>query len=169
MENIVVFVGNQHPESRGYVRLASNDPFAKPLIQPNYLQSQHDIDVLIEGVKIMNDVMKQKSVSELWDVKMDCAKYGDINTDDSALEAYIRDSIWHIYHPVGTCKMGDIEKDSMAVIDNKLKVRGIGNLRVADASIYPHQTSGNTQSPTYMVGEKAADIIGKLESIGIKS
>ena len=103
--------------------------------------------------------MQQTSMKRLWDQRMDCKKYGDIFSDDEALEQYIRDSVANIYHPIGTCKMGDIENDEMAVVDNRLKVKGIDNLRIVDASILPFETSGNPQSPVFMIGERASEFI----------
>lgn len=159
MHNIVAIVGLQHVASKGYIRLQSNDPFDHPLIQPNYLKEQEDVNQLKYGVRTMENIMKQSPMKRFWDKRMDCNKYGNIADDDDALEQYIRDSILNIYHPIGTCKMGDIDKDNMAVVDNKLKVKGIKNLRVADASILPHLTSGNTQLPTFMIGERASHFI----------
>ena len=113
----------------------------------------------MDGVKKLHDIMTQPAMQKLWDYPMDCKKYGDIRDDDKALEKYIRDSVLNIYHPIGTCKMGDIDSDEMAVVDNKLLVKGVKNLRVVDASILPYLTSGNTQVPTFMIGEKGSDII----------
>ena len=102
---IVTLVGLQHPESRGWVRLQSTDPLDPPLIQPNYLKEQHDVNVLMEGHRIMTEVMSQPSLRKMWDYRMDCKTYGDIDGDEDNLERYIRDSIVNIYHPVGKCKM----------------------------------------------------------------
>ena len=159
MDNIVTAIGLQHPESKGYVKLKSSDPFEYPLIQPNYLKEQIDVDRLIDGFRKLDAIMKQPPLNKLWDKRMDCKIYGDIDNDDKALEQYIRDSILNIYHPIGTCKMGDIDKNEMAVVDNKLKVKVVRNLRVVDASIIPIQTSGNTQVPVFMIGERASHFI----------
>ena len=160
----MTFVGLQHPVSKGYVKLRSADPFEYPEIQPNYLREQIDVDRLMYGVKVMDKIMQQAVMKKIWDKRMDCRAYGDIYNDDKALEQYIRDSIWHIYHPIGTCKMGDVDTDEMAVVDNELKVKGVKNLRVADASILPQQTTGNTQVPVFMIGERASHFI--LETWG---
>eukprot|EP01084_Bolivina_argentea_P187658 323187_1 len=160
MMNIMTIVNLQHPESIGWVKLKSKNPFDYPAIQPNYLKSQFDIDSLIEGHKIMNNIMQQPSIKQLWDTKMECKKYGDLVNNDANLEKYIRDSMNNGYHPIGTCKMGDVS-DELAVVDNDLLVRYTKNLRIVDASILPQQTSGNTQAPVFMVAEKASDIILK--------
>eukprot|EP01084_Bolivina_argentea_P305590 527924_1 len=159
MMNILAVVILLHPESKGWIKLKSSNPFDYPLIQPNYLKEQFDVDVLMEGYKIIDEIMYQPSMKQMWDEKIYCKKYGNIVNNNTNLEKYIRDSVTLYDHPIGTCKMGNIVKDKMAVVDNKLLVRGTMNLRIADASIYPYQTSGNTQVPTYMVGEKASDII----------
>ena len=141
------------PESRGFVALKSADPADHPAIQPNYLDSPRDMEVLREGVRMTRRVMHSPAFEgirgpEIWP--------GDDIVDDADIDAAIREGAETIYHPVGTCKMGS---DDMAVVDDQLRVHGIGNLRVVDASIMPTLIGGNTNAPTIMIAEKAADMI----------
>ncbi|MFE3002173.1 GMC family oxidoreductase [Nocardia sp. NPDC059246] len=143
-----------YPKSRGELKLASADPFASPLIDPGYLTDPWDTEFLIEGIKMIREVMSHKSIA------------GDITenffpgqewADETALRRELPNRVHSIYHPVGTCRMG---VDERAVVDPTLKVHGIEGLRVADASIMPSITGGNTNAPSYMIGEKAAEFIG---------
>jgi len=141
------------PDSRGTIMAASADPFAKPLIKPNYLSDPNDQRVLNAGIKLTRDIfskqpLAQHSVAELIP--------GPDATSDEALAEYCRNYCTTIYHPVGTCRMG---QGPAAVVDDRLRVHGIGGLRVADASIMPTLTTGNTNAPTIMIGEKAAVMI----------
>ncbi|MCG8316617.1 MAG: choline dehydrogenase [Pseudomonadales bacterium] len=141
------------PESRGYVALNSVDPKAPPAIQPNYLSSSKDIDVLVKAVKIARTIFAASSFDPYRGAEY--APGPHIQTDEE-IAAYIRQAAETIYHPVGTCKMGN---DAQAVVDSELKVYGVGKLRVVDASIMPTLVGGNTNAPTIMVAEKAADMI----------
>ena len=141
------------PESRGYVALNSVDPKAPPAIQPNYLSSTKDIDVLVKAVKMARKIFAASSFDPYRGAEY--APGPHIQTD-AEIAAYIRQAAETIYHPVGTCKMGN---DSQAVVDSELKVRGVAKLRVVDASIMPTLVGGNTNAPTIMVAEKAADMI----------
>ncbi|MTE12211.1 GMC family oxidoreductase [Nocardia aurantiaca] len=143
-----------YPKSRGELKLASPDPFASPLIDPAYLTDPRDTEFLVEGIKMIREVMSNKSIA------------GDITenffpgqewADETALRRELPNRVHSIYHPVGTCRMG---VDERAVVDPTLKVHGIEGLRVADASIMPSITGGNTNAPSYMIGEKAAEFIG---------
>jgi len=141
------------PDSRGTIMAASADPFAKPVIKPNYLSDPNDQRVLNAGIKLTRDIfskqpLAQHSVAELIP--------GPDATSDEALAEYCRNYCTTIYHPVGTCRMG---QGPGAVVDERLRVHGIGGLRVADASIMPTLTTGNTNAPTIMIGEKAAVMI----------
>lgn len=145
------------PKSRGYFRLRSNDPFDAPSIQPHYLESDADMQVLVEGVKL---------ACELADTKTFSAYRGREVCDglklrnDSGIADYIRNTVETIYHPVGTCKMGT---DAMAVVDAHLRVHGMENLRIVDASILPEIVGGNPNAAVIMIAEKAANIIrGKV-------
>lgn len=142
-----------NPASRGSVTLSSNDPMAAPEIDPNYLAEDSDLQTLIAGAKMSRDIMKTEPLAayehkELFDIRD-----GMTNSDWAAI---IRNRSDTIYHPVGTCKMG---VDEMAVVDPQLRVHGMQGLRVVDASIMPTVTSGNTNAPTIMIAERAADLI----------
>lgn len=143
------------PKSRGSLKLASNDPFADPLIDPNFLGEAEDMDVMLKGVKMMDQLLLAPAFSKyesenLYPVDME---------SDEAIADAIRDRADTVYHPVGTCKMGS---DDMAVVDSALRIHGMQNIRVVDASIMPTLIGGNTNAPTIMIAEKAADMI--LES-----
>lgn len=141
-----------HPKSRGFVKLKSSDPFADPIIQPNFLQEKEDMDQLVLGVKKALEIYNQKAF-EPYIEKINAPM--DVSSDE-ALKTHIRKSVETVYHPIGTCKMGN---DAMAVVDNELRVHGVTNLRVVDASIMPKIVTGNTNAPVYMIAEKAADMI----------
>ena len=144
---------SMRPRSRGEIRLASSDPFQPPLIDPNYLADPYDVRVLIECVRWGRRLMRAPSLAKYAGAERFPGK--DI-VSDADLEAYIRRNVQTDYHPVGACKMGS---DSLAVVDNQLKVRGVEGLRVADSSIMPSIISGNTNAPTIVIGAKAADLI----------
>ncbi|MBO6783613.1 MAG: choline dehydrogenase [Alphaproteobacteria bacterium] len=141
------------PESRGHVNIVSSDPFTAPDIQPNYLSTQKDRDILVGAIKMMREITRQPSfqafITEEHDPGDDC------RTDDEILDYLLRRGRTS-YHPTSTCKMGT---DPMAVVDARLRVHGFEGLRVADASIMPTLVSGNTNAPSIMIGEKAADMV----------
>ena len=141
------------PESRGYIALKSLDPKVQPIIQPNYFATQKDRDTMIKGVKMSREIMNQKAFDEYRGKEINP---GDHVQTDQEIEEFIRGHAETIYHPVGTCKMGS---DEFAVVDDRLKVRGVENLRVVDASVMPTLIGGNTNAPTIMIAEKAADYI----------
>ena len=142
-----------HPHNIGSVGLQSPDPKDPPTIRMNYLQSQADVQKLVEGIQLVRQLFQTKAFDEFRGKEI--APGAEVQSD-ADLEAYIRDTCSTVWHPVGTCKMGT---DSMAVVDPKLRVHGIQGLRVVDASIMPTITTGNTNAPTIMIGEKAADLI----------
>ena len=149
------------PKSVGTIRLASADPFAKPVIDPKYFSDDDDIKVLVEGIKIAVALGQTRALQELGSTFYDktfpgCEQHA-LWTDDY-WECYIRQYSSTIYHPVGTCKMGPAG-DPTAVVDAQLRVHGIKRLRVVDASIMPFIVSGNTNAPTIMIAEKAADML----------
>jgi choline dehydrogenase len=148
-----VHVCQLRPESRGFVGLKSADPTDGPSIQPNYLDADKDLDVLRNGLKLTRELI---GAAPFDDLRGDEIWPGKDVTSDDALEAAIRASAETIYHPVGTCKMGH---DEMAVVDDRLKVHGLSGLRVVDASVMPTLVGGNTNAPTIMIAEKAADMI----------
>lgn len=121
----------------------------------NYLQSETDVQKLVFSIKLMRQLLHTSSLDEFRGAEI--APGADIQSNE-ALVAYIRDTASTLGHPVGTCKMGT---DLMAVVDPELRVHGIQGLRVVDASIMPTITTGNTNAPTIMIGEKAADLIRK--------
>ena len=142
------------PKSRGTVRLASADPMAAPRIDPRFLSDPDDMERLVEGVRLGQRIMASKRFDGLRTGSL----YGSEAEDEDILRADIRARADTIYHPVGTCKMGPA-RDPMSVVDARLRVRGVRGLRVADASIMPTLVSGNTNAPTIMIGEKAAEMI----------
>ena len=141
------------PESRGYISIKSADPLSAPIIQPNYLEAEEDRRALREGVRQARDVFAQKSFDPYRGPELMPGAH--IQRDDQ-IDAWVRRTAETIYHPVGSAKMG---KDRDSVVDPSLKVYGIEGLRVVDASVMPSLVSGNTNAPTIMIAEKAADMI----------
>ena len=146
-------VGILHAESRGWVRLRSANPLDYPRIQLNLLTEPADMRKMIGAVRTSRELFSQPSMRELIDGEI--LPGADLQTDEE-LAAGIRQQAEHRHHAVGTCRMG---VDAQAVVDAKLRVIGIEGLRVADASVLPEDPSGNTNVPTMMVGEKAADLL----------
>ena len=143
------------PESAGHIELNSSQMRDYPSIHPNYLATKTDCDTLVEGIRIARSISRHEPLSALITEEHGLLK--EISDDDyDGLLDWARENSTTIYHPTGTCKMG---VDAMAVTDSRLKVHGIQNLRVADASIMPTITSGNTNAPCIMIGEKASDMI----------
>lgn len=141
------------PSSCGEIILKNADPLVAPLINPNYLAEADDLKCLINGLRKAREVLAQPAFSPY---KLLEVEPGDTIQTDEQIAEYIRRRAETIYHPVGTCKMGN---DDMAVVDSQLRVRGLECLRVVDASIMPKIVSGNTNAPTTMIAEKAADLI----------
>lgn len=138
------------PRSRGDVRLNGADPAAPPRIDPKFLSHEDDVARLLAGVKKMREVLRAPALQQYRQAELYTA---GANTDEELL-SHIRARADTIYHPVGTCKMGT---DAMAVVDAKLRVHGIANLRVVDASVMPTLIGGNTNAPTIMIAERAAE------------
>ncbi|HEX6183881.1 MAG TPA: choline dehydrogenase [Pyrinomonadaceae bacterium] len=139
------------PESRGHITLRSADPFDPPSIQPCYLEAEADLRTLVEGVKVARELAHTKALGGYRGAAV-CEKLG---TDEEIAE-HVRDAAETIYHPTGTCRMGD---DALAVVDARLRVRGVEGLRVVDASVMPSIVGGNTNAAVIMLAEKAADAI----------
>jgi choline dehydrogenase-like flavoprotein len=141
------------PKSRGSVWLAGADPLAAPKIDPNFFGSDSDVDTMVAGYKLTRRLLETPALRALQ--KQDAFTSG-VKTDED-IRNVLRERVDTVYHPVGTCKMGT--GDPTAVVDPKLKVHGLEGLRVVDASIMPTLIGGNTNAPTIMIGEKAADMI----------
>jgi choline dehydrogenase-like flavoprotein len=144
---------HMHPRSRGTVRLASSDPSAAPLIDPNYWSDPYDRDISIAGLKLAREIMRQDALKPF---VMAERLPGEDKVSDDDLIAYACQHAKTDHHPAGTCRMGHDEK---SVVTPDLKLRGVGALRVCDASIMPTVVSGNTNAATIMIAEKAADLI----------
>lgn len=141
------------PKSRGDVFLLSADPSAAPGIDPRFLSAPEDLELSIKGAKLTRDILMQEPLAKYRGKEMFGVRDG---MSDAEWEKIIRKRSDTIYHPVGTCKMGE---DDMAVVGRDLKVHGLEGLRVVDASIMPTLVSGNTNAPTVMIAEKAVDMI----------
>ena len=141
------------PESRGFVRIKSANPAVPPAIQPHYLSSQHDCDTVVAGMKLLRKIMRQPAMRHY--IAEERAPAPDC-TSDTDLLAFARATGSTVFHPTSTCRMG---ADAAAVVDERLRVRGIERLRVVDGSIMPTVVSGNTNAAVVMIGEKGADMI----------
>ncbi len=141
------------PQSRGRIRLASPDPGAHPAIFPNYLDQESDLAVMVEGVRIGRRIFQAAPLARITRREL---HPGAGVEEDQQLREFLRRRAETIYHPVGTCRMGE---DDMAVVDAGLKVHGLEALRVVDASVMPRLIGGNTNAPTLMIAEKAVDTI----------
>jgi choline dehydrogenase-like flavoprotein len=148
-----IHVGLLRPKSRGRVSLASADPLAAPMIDTNFLSEQDDVDRLVRGFKLARDIMRQPALTRFGGKE---SRNSAGLQSDAQIEDFIRDHADSAYHPAGTCRMGHGPLD---VVDDRLRVKGIAGLRVVDASIMPNLVSGNTNAPTIMIAEKAADMI----------
>lgn len=160
-ELLICLVTLLNPKSVGKIELRSNNPFEMPKIFANYLDEQEDIDTVLRGIRIKQKFVTTKNfqMHEAEEVKINIPGCSEIEFDsDEYWVCYIRHMSTTLYHPVGTAKMGP-DSDKEAVVDSQLRVKGIKGLRVADASIMPKIISGNTNAPTVMIGEKAADFI----------
>jgi len=141
------------PESRGHLHIRSNDPLDAPIIEPRYLSSDADIQVMLEALHMTRKIARQPSMADF--VARETRPGIDVQ-DDQALLEYIKKSGQTSWHPIGTCKMG---VDAMAVVDPELNVRGLSGLRVVDSSVMPTMCSPNTNAASIMIGEKAADLV----------
>ncbi|HUJ56943.1 MAG TPA: GMC oxidoreductase [Kofleriaceae bacterium] len=148
-----ILPGLIYPRSLGEVRLRSADPTAPPAIDPRYFSDPADLDHLVAGVKLAREIAATAPLAEQLGAELFPGR--DVSSDD-AIRASVRATCNTIFHPVGTCRMGE---GGDAVVDPALRVRGLRGLRVADASIMPRIVGGNTNAPTIMIAEKAADLI----------
>lgn len=141
------------PQSRGSVRLASPDPLAPPRIDPNFLGHPDDLDGMVRGFKLMRNILSQPALARHGGRELPASASA---RSDEDIARFIRERADTIYHPVGSCRMGPGEHD---VVDARLRVKGMSGLRIVDASVMPRIVSGNTNAPTIMIAEKAADLI----------
>lgn len=142
------------PTSRGHLQIQSPDPMAAPAIHPNYLSTDEDMNLMLAGMKLTRKLAATPAFDAVIDEEI---SPGAHVISDRDVRAFVRDQAWTVFHPSCTCRMGDDPKTS--VVDARLCVHGVEGLRVADASVFPSVSTGNTNAPTIMVGEKAADII----------
>ncbi len=155
-------VSQCRPTSRGYLRLRSSNPAEHPEIRPNYLDTDIDLNETLEGVRFLRTLSQTPTMKNLVAYEMEPGI--DVQDDDGLIE-HVRNRGTSVFHPVSTCRMGP--DDGENVVDHRLKVHGVSNLRVADASIFPTIPSGNTNAPAMMVGEKASELI--LQSSNLES
>ncbi len=141
------------PQSRGQVQIHSTNPFEAPRIEPRYFQEEIDRKTLVAGLEQLREIYRQPAFRDLWDLE---TLPGPNLTNRSQLWEFARHRGGTIFHPVGTCRMGS---DERAVLDTQLRVRGVQNLRVIDASAMPTLTSANTNAPTFMIAERGAEFL----------
>jgi choline dehydrogenase-like flavoprotein len=143
------------PRSRGRVTLTSADPLAPPQLDPGYLTDPggHDLATLVRGVKLARRILEKPALASFADETL---RLSPGVRSDAEVETFIREQAETLYHPVGTCRMG---QDELAVVDPQLRVRGLDGLRVVDASVMPAIVRGHTNAATLMIAEKAADLI----------
>ncbi len=142
------------PTSTGSLEIRSADPFSAPKMQPNYLSTDYDRDIMLKGLRLMRNLAGTPAMSKL--INKELYPGTAVQTDEQ-MHAFIRQNAWTVFHQCGTCRMG-VNKNT-SVVDAELKVHGVSGLRVADASIFPTIPTGNTNAPSMMVGEKASDLI----------
>lgn len=150
---MTIGVAQLRPQSVGSIHIKSADPFEAPAIRPNFLSAEEDRVSLVEGMKLARRVVSQPSMRPY--VAQELSPGAAVQSDSEWLD-FARYNGQTIYHPIGTCRMGS---DENAVTDPRLRLRGMENLRVVDASVMPRMVSGNTQAAVMMVAEKAADLV----------
>jgi choline dehydrogenase len=150
------------PASRGEVLLRSADPMQAPAFVPNYLQAPEDVEATLFGLRTVRKILAAEPMASR--VMSELVPGVKTSTDEQLID-YMERQGQCAFHPAGTCKMGS---DAMAVVDARLRVHGIERLRVVDASIMPTVTSGNTNAPAIMIGEKAADMI-RADALSVRS
>ncbi len=142
------------PTSKGYLEIRSSNPSIAPKLVPNYLDTQHDQDLMLGGMKLMRQLTAAPALAAV--IEEELMPGGEKVSDEQLME-FIRDNAWTVFHQCGTCRMGDDPQAS--VVDARLKVHGVNGLRVADASVFPTIPTGNTNAPAIMVGERASELI----------
>jgi choline dehydrogenase-like flavoprotein len=158
---MTVAAWQQRPESKGYVRIRSASPFEQPMIQPNYLAEERDRRVLLAALRLARNLLASDPLKPYYD--REDVPGPHVQTDDQLLEV-ARQRGTTTFHPMGTCRMGPAT-DATAVVDDQLRVRGLENLRIIDASIMPRMLSANLNAATMMIGEKGADLIRGREPL----
>ena len=153
-----VHVGHNKPQSRGFVKINSAVPLAKPKIQFNYLADEHDREGFRQCVRLTREIIDQPAMDAYRGMEI---QPGEAVRSDAEIDAFIRAHVESAYHPCGSCKMGE---DRQAVVDAELRVRGLDGLRIADASIFPVIPNGNLNAPTIMTAERAADLIKGIKA-----
>jgi choline dehydrogenase len=142
-----------HPKSRGHLAIRSSDPFDQPRIEPNYFAEDIDRKTIVAGLQMLRGIYREKSFRDLWDIEM---APGDAVDSPAGLWDFARTTGGTVFHCVGTCRMGS---DDKSLLDPQLRVRGVENLRVIDASVMPLITSANTNASSLMIGEKGAALV----------
>ncbi len=142
------------PTSKGTLKIRSADPFEAPEMQPNYLSTEYDRDLMLKGMQLMRDIAATPTMSNI--IAEEIYPGRELQSDEQ-LHEFIAQKSWTVFHQCGTCRMGS--NASQSVVDETLKVHGVSHLRVADASVFPTIPTGNTNAPSVMVGEKASDLI----------
>jgi choline dehydrogenase len=145
----------QRPDSLGYVRARSADPFDKPLIQPNYLAAETDQKVILAGMKLSRRLMASEALKPY--IEFEAYPGADVQGDDELMQI-ARERGGTTYHLMGTCRMGP-DSDPTAVVNDQLQVKGVQGLRVVDASIMPTMLSANLNAGVMMIADKASDMI----------
>jgi choline dehydrogenase len=153
LSGMTVAVCPTRPDSRGSIMAKSADPFEYPALKPAYLTAENDLVVTLAGMKKAREIFAQPALARH---SLGETLPTEAAASDAELTEFARKGGTSLYHQVGTCRMGE---DPAAVVDSRLRVRGIGNLRVVDASIMPTLTTGNTNAPSIMIGEKGAAMI----------
>lgn len=155
-KSVMAITMNVRPKSSGSIKLVSSNPFVHPIIDPGYLQNEEDLQVLLEGWQILEQIYTSEPYKSMG---AEFVTFSQFSTRREMAEYLFKNYLLTIYHPVGTAKMGNLKSDKYAVCSERLRVRGFSNLRCADASIAPNIVSGNTQAMCYVIGCKAAKMI----------
>jgi choline dehydrogenase len=142
------------PTSKGFVSIRSSDPMEAPLIQPNYMSTEYDRNLMLKGMRLMRQFTAAPAFKSV--IEEEVYPGTSTQTNEQMME-FVRDNAWTVFHPCCSCRMGQNSK--LSVVNEKLQVHGIQNLRIADASVFPSIPTGNTNAPSIMVGEKAGDLL----------